>query len=79
MAAAGGFSIHNRVHSTPTLTSAVSPLSGRGSIHVDAFAFMYDISGYSTNTLVSKLTNDWLYLVNTQQVTNMLGFLLNPL
>ena len=40
---------------------------------------MYDISGYSTNTLVSKLTNDWLYLVNTQQVTNMLGFLLNPL
>lgn len=34
------------------------------------FAIMYDISGYSTNTLVSKLTNDWLYLVNTQRVTN---------
>jgi hypothetical protein len=31
------------------------------------FAIMYDISGYSTNT---KLTNDWLYLVNTQRVTN---------
>jgi hypothetical protein len=34
------------------------------------FAIMYDISGYSTNTLISKLTNDWLYLVNTQHVTN---------
>jgi hypothetical protein len=34
------------------------------------FAIMYDISGYATNTLVSKLTNDWLYLVNTQRVTN---------
>src|SRR6266404_4717390 len=60
VAAAGGFSSHNLVHSIPTLASAPSPLSGRGSIHVDAFAFMYDISGYSTNTLVSKLTNDWL-------------------
>lgn len=34
------------------------------------FAMMYDISGYATNLLVSKLTNDWLYLVNTQRVTN---------
>ena len=34
------------------------------------FAIMYDISGYSTNTFVSKLTNDWLYLVNTQHVAN---------
>jgi len=40
-----------------------------------AFAIMYDISGYSTNTLVSKLTNDWLYLVNTQQVTNSPAYL----
>src|SRR6267154_5661120 len=47
VAAAVGFSSHNRVHCIPTLASAVSPLSGRGSIHVDAFAFMYDISGYS--------------------------------
>jgi hypothetical protein len=39
------------------------------------FAIMYDISGYSTNTLVSKLTNDWLYLVNTQQVTNSSSYL----
>jgi hypothetical protein len=39
------------------------------------FAIMYDISGYSTNTLVSKLTNDWLYLVNTQQVTNSPAYL----
>jgi hypothetical protein len=34
------------------------------------FAIMYDISGYPTNTLVSALTNDWTYLVNTQGVTN---------
>ncbi|MGN6553708.1 MAG: glycoside hydrolase family 71/99-like protein [Verrucomicrobiota bacterium] len=39
------------------------------------FAIMYDISGYATNTLVSKLTNDWLYLVNTQQVTNSPAYL----
>ncbi len=34
------------------------------------FAIMYDISGYPTNTLISALTNDWSYLVNTQHVTN---------
>jgi hypothetical protein len=34
------------------------------------FAMMYDISGHPTNTLVSALTNDWLYLVNTLQITN---------
>ncbi|HSU53663.1 MAG TPA: hypothetical protein VLT36_06365, partial [Candidatus Dormibacteraeota bacterium] len=34
------------------------------------FSVMYDISGMSSNTLVSTLTNDWLYLVNTMQVTN---------
>lgn len=39
------------------------------------FAIMYDISGYSTNTLVSKLTNDWSYLVNTQHVTNSPSYL----
>jgi len=39
------------------------------------FAIMYDISGYSTNTLISKLTNDWQYLVNTQQVTNSPSYL----
>jgi hypothetical protein len=39
------------------------------------FAIMYDISGYTTNTLVSKLTNDWLYLVNTQKVTNSTAYL----
>lgn len=39
------------------------------------FAIMYDISGYPTNTLVSKLTNDWLYLVNTQKVTNSPSYL----
>jgi hypothetical protein len=39
------------------------------------FAVMYDISGYSTNTLVGKLTNDWLYLVNTQRVTNSSAYL----
>ena len=33
------------------------------------FAIMYDISGMSAGTLVSTLTNDWLYLVNTLGVT----------
>src|ERR1051325_2544760 len=31
------------------------------------FAMMYDISGHPTNTLVSALTNDWLYLANTDR------------
>ena len=39
------------------------------------FAMMYDISGYTTNTLVSKLTNDWSYLVNTQRVTSSSAYL----
>jgi hypothetical protein len=34
------------------------------------FAIMYDISGMASNTLVSTLTNDWLYLVNTMGITN---------
>jgi hypothetical protein len=34
------------------------------------FSIMYDISGMSSNSLVSTLTNDWLYLVNTLRVTN---------
>jgi hypothetical protein len=33
------------------------------------FAIEYDISGQPTNTLVSTLTNDWNYLVNTMQLT----------
>jgi hypothetical protein len=39
------------------------------------FAMMYDISGHPTNTLVSALTNDWLYLVNTLQITNSSRYL----
>lgn len=39
------------------------------------FAIMYDISGQPTNTLVSALTNDWLYLVNTMHVTNSARYL----
>ncbi len=34
------------------------------------FAIMYDISGQNPATLVSTLTNDWAYLVNTMHVTN---------
>lgn len=34
------------------------------------FAIMYDISGQNAATLVSTLTNDWMYLVNTLRVTN---------
>ena len=39
------------------------------------FALMYDISGHPTNTLVSALTNDWVYLVNTLQITNSTRYL----
>ncbi len=39
------------------------------------FAMMYDISGHPTNTLVGALTNDWLYLVNTLQITNSSRYL----
>jgi hypothetical protein len=36
---------------------------------------MYDISGQPTNTLVSTLTNDWNYLVNTMQITSSSRYL----
>ena len=34
------------------------------------YGIMYDISGQNASTLISTLTNDWLYLVNTLQITN---------
>ncbi len=34
------------------------------------FAIMYDISGQPASTLVSTLTNDWAYLVNTMKITS---------
>jgi hypothetical protein len=34
------------------------------------FAMMYDISGQDPATLVSTLTNDWTFLVNSLRVTN---------
>lgn len=34
------------------------------------FAIMYDISGQSAATLVSTLTNDWIYLTGTLRITN---------
>jgi hypothetical protein len=43
--------------------------------HGRVFAIMYDISGYSTNNLINKLTNDWQYLVTVQKVTNSLSYL----
>jgi hypothetical protein len=33
------------------------------------FAIMYDISGQNAGTLVSTLTNDWTYLVNSLRIT----------
>jgi hypothetical protein len=39
------------------------------------FAIMYDVSGEPTNTIVSNITNDWLYLVNTLHVTNSTRYL----
>ncbi len=34
------------------------------------FAIMYDISGQKESTLVSTITNDWVYLVGTMHVTD---------
>jgi len=34
------------------------------------FAIMYDISGQNASTLISTLTNDWNYLVNTLHITD---------
>jgi hypothetical protein len=34
------------------------------------FAIMYDVSGQNESTLVSTLTNDWAYLVNTMHITD---------
>lgn len=39
------------------------------------FAIMYDVSGQPTNTLVSDITNDWLYLENTMHITNSTRYL----
>jgi hypothetical protein len=39
------------------------------------FAIMYDISGQNATTLVSTLTNDWAYLVNTLHVTSSPAYL----
>ena len=39
------------------------------------FAIMYDVSGQPTNTLLSNLTNDWLYLVHSLPVTNSTRYL----
>jgi hypothetical protein len=34
------------------------------------FAIMYDISGQPADSLISRLTNDWAYLVNTMKLTS---------
>jgi hypothetical protein len=39
------------------------------------FAIMYDISGQNESTLLSTLTNDWLYMVNTMHITNSTRYL----
>jgi hypothetical protein len=53
---------------------AVNVRTGAEAYH-RVFAIMYDISGYPTNSLISALTNDWSYLVNTQHVTNSSSYL----
>ncbi len=65
----GGASISALRNQVATNVRVGAETSGR------VFAIMYDISGYATNTLISKLTNDWLYLVNTQRVTNSPSYL----
>ena len=39
------------------------------------FAIEYDISGAPAGTVVSTMTNDWLYLVNTLKLTNSTRYL----
>ncbi len=39
------------------------------------FAMMYDISGQNSNTLVMRLTNDWIYLTETMGLTNSASYL----
>ncbi len=39
------------------------------------FSIMYDVSGQPTNTLLSDITNDWRYLVNTMHITNSTRYL----
>jgi hypothetical protein len=39
------------------------------------FAIEYDISGAPAGTVVSTMTNDWLYLVNTLKLTNSARYL----
>jgi hypothetical protein len=43
--------------------------------HGRVFAIMYDISGQPTNTLISKLTNDWKYLTDTMRLTESSRYL----
>jgi hypothetical protein len=43
--------------------------------HGRVFAMMYDISGQPGSTLVSTLTNDWAYLVNTMHYTESARYL----
>jgi hypothetical protein len=43
--------------------------------HGRVFAMMYDISGHSATSLVSTLTNDWAYLVNTLRYTESARYL----
>jgi hypothetical protein len=39
------------------------------------FAIMYDVSGAPTNSIVSGITNDWIYLTHTLLVTNSTRYL----
>jgi hypothetical protein len=55
------FSFRNQVTAN---VRAGAEASGR------VFAIMYDVSGQPTNTLLSNITNDWLFLVNTLHITN---------
>jgi hypothetical protein len=41
------------------------------------FAIMYDISGQPASTLISTITNDWAYLVNTMKITNSPRYVLH--
>jgi len=53
-------------HPTNVLSHARSAANRTGR----TFAITYDMSGQPTNTLLSNITNDWLYLVNTMHITN---------
>jgi hypothetical protein len=50
-------------------TNVLSPARSAANRTGRAFAITYDMSGQSTNNLFNRLTNDWIWLVDNQHLT----------